>query len=227
MQKELKINDILGKYQENSHSISQNQSNFSSGSFLAIKAVAMKNQHHRYFVPGKNNYFEDIQYSYVMFDSGCNTLLLPFPHNISFEAFEKKFQDYKWQIRLARGIGLFNPPTLKISAKFGSFANFIIKLDLSSENFSSPVLKFRLTIEDAKTLITQAKHKLSEGEIKELEQYVNIITMVVDKYPNIEMKIQILTFCWDSKFLKNFPLFNTILFKQLLIQMVLIGMILL
>jgi hypothetical protein len=44
-----------------------------------VIGLAYRNRKHRFFVPSTNNSFAGIPISYVMMDSGCNSLLLPFP----------------------------------------------------------------------------------------------------------------------------------------------------
>jgi hypothetical protein len=44
-----------------------------------VIGVAYRNGRHHFFVPSKTNTFCGITYPYLMVDSGCNSLLLPFP----------------------------------------------------------------------------------------------------------------------------------------------------
>ena len=40
---------------------------------------AFRAKNNSYFVPSKDNFFEGIKCDKLMIDSGCNTLLIPFP----------------------------------------------------------------------------------------------------------------------------------------------------
>ena len=109
-----------------------------------IVCSALRNQKSRFFLPGKNNTFNDIPCERVMFDTGCNTILLPLPIQLNYEDF---FQKYKYDVRSISYSGSVNSPTLVIQTI--PSVPFKIKFENSNNVFDSKKLRFHLSLEDA------------------------------------------------------------------------------
>ena len=78
-----------------------------------ILAVALRNDKKRFFIPSGDNTFAGIRYEYVMVDSGCNSILLPFPTNLhDLQPFGS--DQFFWEICWSNRVGVINSPTLLI-----------------------------------------------------------------------------------------------------------------
>jgi len=65
-----------------------------------VLCFGYKNRRNRFFIPTQDSSFGGLVVGPVMFDSGCNTLLLPFP---SVEQLESLFGPaFTWSIHTAR-----------------------------------------------------------------------------------------------------------------------------
>lgn len=78
-----------------------------------ILAVALRNDRKRFFAPSGHNTFAGIRYEYVMIDSGCNSLLMPFPVNIN-DLRQFSGDEFFWEVNWSRGVGAIMSPTLLI-----------------------------------------------------------------------------------------------------------------
>ena len=78
-----------------------------------VLAVAARNRRNRSFVPDTNNSIGGISFDHVMMDSGCSSILLPFPPDPTvLEAFSG--EQYRWQISFSRSTGAVGSLVLKI-----------------------------------------------------------------------------------------------------------------
>lgn len=83
-----------------------------------ILCFAARNQRGRFYIPLTTNNFGGIAVNHVLLDSGCSTLLLPFPVGTGFPAafFSAR---YKWIVSSSRGTGAIHSPVLKINMRLG------------------------------------------------------------------------------------------------------------
>lgn len=72
-----------------------------------------------FYAPGKKNIFAGLKYERVIFDTGCASLLLPFP-NLKAEEFWQLFKKDVWKISQSSSIGALSSPVLAIS-KIGGY----------------------------------------------------------------------------------------------------------
>ena len=75
-----------------------------------ILAVALRNDRKRFFIPSGKNSFAGIRYENVMIDSGCNSILLPFPDHVNdLQPFSR--EEFFWEVNWARGRTAGGVPT--------------------------------------------------------------------------------------------------------------------
>ena len=122
-----------------------------AGSSLSLPtgviAVAAMNNRSRMFVPGIDNTFAGMAFPHVMIDSGCNSLLLPLPHDVSaLNHFAGK--SYAWTVSTLSGTGASNPLTLTIKSKLLPHVGEM-KLSVMSLSVPLPRLRFDVTKEAA------------------------------------------------------------------------------
>lgn len=91
-----------------------------------VIGLAYRNRRHRFFMPSTRNQFCGITYPYVMVDSGCNSLLLPFPQRDieggdsrpDLEALAPFLGDeFKWTISSSGGTGAIGSKVLKVQQR--------------------------------------------------------------------------------------------------------------
>ena len=136
-----------------------------------VVAVAAMNNRSRMFVPGVDNSFAGIAFPHVMIDSGCNSLLLPFPQDISsLKPFSGK--RYAWTVSTSSGIGAISSPTLTIKSKFLPDVGEL-KLSLMSHSVPLPRLRFHVTKEAARLLLEM--EKIDDGEKTILRTFLDAL----------------------------------------------------
>lgn len=81
-----------------------------------MKIIARRNRQGHYCLPRKDTTVCGIVYERVMFDSGCNTILLPFPEERKRSETLQPFYNerHRWEISWSNETGGINCPTLKI-----------------------------------------------------------------------------------------------------------------
>lgn len=109
-----------------------------------VLAVAARNKRNRFFIPDTNNSFGGISFDYVMMDSGCSSILLPFPPDPTvLEAFSG--EQYRWQISFSRGAGAVGSLVLKIQPHAQEIGGtFSIELAGKAQPFKFPFLRIHL-----------------------------------------------------------------------------------
>lgn len=124
-----------------------------------VIAVAAMNNRSRLFVPGMDNIFAGIFYPYVMVDSGCNSLLLPFPEDVTvLDPFEGT--RYDWTVSLSRGTGAVRSPTLTIKSKL---LPSIGDMKLSLMSSSVPLLRLRFHMTKQASQLLLGKEKIDDN----------------------------------------------------------------
>jgi hypothetical protein len=138
-----------------------------------VSLVALCNKRHRYFIPSHDNFFgcfdkfEGIRVPNIMVDNGCNTLLLPLD-GIILDILSEHYSgvEFGWRIISA---GDLSSPVLVISAFcpmmtnwFANVFQFSVKLDH---------LRFHISYEDAKDIISRRPKNLTQAEILVLEEF--------------------------------------------------------
>lgn len=112
--------------------------------------IGKKNRRQRIFVPSAENNIGGIPYEDVMFDSGCNSILL-FLHgseDVEFLSTEYPLSQYSWEFTNGRSVGS-RTYVLKIAAHSGQNV-FSLRLgdDLGSRMLMIPRLRFHLCQDD-------------------------------------------------------------------------------
>jgi len=132
-----------------------------------VFAVAAQNAKNRFFVPSKSNNFAGISYDYVMIDSGCNSFLLPFKHEI-LDLFDGP--SYEWKIRSSTG-GI-NSRTLKITRRGGTHAAGTMTLAGNENLMELPFLRFHLGSASVRSLLQNNNNKLNQTETQKLRDFL-------------------------------------------------------
>jgi hypothetical protein len=86
-----------------------------------VLCFAARNRRGRFYIPCKDNIFGGITVENVLLDSGCSTLLLPFPLDRGFPAQFLESAVYQWIVSSSRGTGSVHSPVLKVKKHFGNF----------------------------------------------------------------------------------------------------------
>ena len=130
-----------------------------------VIGLAYRNRKHHFFVPSTNNIFAGIPFSYVMVDSGCNSLLLPFPQaeqdDGTFEIDMGPLEpflgnEFKWSISGSSGTGAVGSKTLRIENRNDSVPVGWMQLAFSRQ-VQLDYLRFHLGSGAAKALKNHGK----------------------------------------------------------------------
>lgn len=113
----------------------------------AILAFAARNRKNHFFIPSKLNAIGGVAFETVMIDSGCGSLLLPFPllGTTAVDALARYAVAglYDWTVSQSRdSTGAVRAPVLKIKSPIGS--QFDIRLGGNNMPFQIPFLRFHL-----------------------------------------------------------------------------------
>jgi hypothetical protein len=132
-----------------------------------ILAVAVKNARMRFFIPSTDNGFGGIKNSFVMIDSGCNSMLLPFPSNADdLRLFEDDI--FTWQIFCSEGKEAVHSPTLVISRIDGLPVGNVVLA--GRQVIELPLLRFHLGSMSAQAMV--AHERLDEDESAKLDAFL-------------------------------------------------------
>ncbi|CAB9524316.1 expressed unknown protein [Seminavis robusta] len=127
-----------------------------------ILGVAVKNARMRFFIPSTDNSFGGIKYTFVMIDSGCDSMLLPFPSNADdLRVFEEDI--FTWQIFCSGGT-----PTLVISRIDGLSLGSVVLA--GRQVIELPFLRFHLGSVSAQAMV--AHERLDEDESAKLDSFL-------------------------------------------------------
>jgi hypothetical protein len=109
----------------------------------SVRAFASRNRKNRYFIPSTNNSVAGISYGKLMVDSGCSSVLLPFPDG-GVQVIERKFSPtrHEFTISSSKGTGAIHSLVLKIKSKMSQ--GFSIVLNGQLQPVSLPFLRFHL-----------------------------------------------------------------------------------
>ncbi|CAB9516222.1 expressed unknown protein [Seminavis robusta] len=83
-----------------------------------VLCFAARNRRGRFYIPMTTNNFGGMPVNHVLFDSGCSSLLLPFPLQDGLpQPWLEEFN--KWAVSSSRGTGAIHSPVLKIKPRIG------------------------------------------------------------------------------------------------------------
>jgi len=136
-----------------------------------VRIIARRNRQNHFCLPRKDTTVCGIVYERVMFDSGYNTILLPFPDEAKrFETLRPFNNDsHRWEIAWSGGTGGIHCPTLKIFPQLEGDIG-VMKF---GENYESrmPFLRFHLGTAASQWLIANP-HKLDDFNIAKLRRFL-------------------------------------------------------
>jgi hypothetical protein len=136
-----------------------------------VKIIARRNRHNHFAIPRKDTTVCGITYERVMIDSGCNTILLPFPDEGQRSEILRQFHNasHRWEIAWPGGTGGIHCPVLKI---FPSVADDIGVMKFGEYHESPmPFLRFHLGT-DATTWLVNNPHRLDRFNIAKLHSFL-------------------------------------------------------
>lgn len=86
-----------------------------------VLCFAARNRRGRFYIPCKRNSFGGVPVDYVLLDSGCSSLLLPYPLENGFPPELMNPALCHWVVSSSRGTGAVHSPVLKIKQHIGRF----------------------------------------------------------------------------------------------------------
>lgn len=82
-----------------------------------VLIFAARGKNGRFYIPSTENSFGGVNVNNTMFDTGCSTLLLPYPLQTGFPADLMNGFLYSWVVGTSRGTGALHSQVLKITSK--------------------------------------------------------------------------------------------------------------
>merc|ERR1712008_357092 len=109
-----------------------------------------------------------------MIDSGCNSLLLPFPQDMSvLGPFRNDM--CQWAVSYSAGTGAIQSPTLTIKHRLANRQPFNMRLALSLEVFPLQRLRFHITKDAALALMRDASDQIEETSMNRLKGFLDVL----------------------------------------------------
>lgn len=156
-----------------------------------VELFTYKNIKNRFFVPSKENYFGGVKIQYIMFDTGCNTHLLPLEKDKINNIIELFPADkYVWQISGSKGTGALSPPVLIINSINGKSEMFNVKISCDLYPFETflEFLRFHLSYEDTVDLFKCSDFvSLSSNSKLILNNFIKTVESLKNIYPDIKI----------------------------------------
>lgn len=139
-----------------------------------VLVIARRTKYNHYFLPTQDTTFCGMLCKKVMVDSGCNTVLLPFPTEANRQTFLSQLNEpgYDWVIAWSGGTGAFHCPALKIFPPGDSVGN--MKFGVTGYEKAMPFLRFHLGSNEALWLLGHPM-KLSPVDLDSLQKFLQSI----------------------------------------------------
>ena len=136
-----------------------------------VICFAARNHRGRFYIPCTTNEFGGLSVAHVLLDSGCSSLLLPFPLESGFPENLLLPEIYKWSVSFSRGTGAIHSPVLKITMRLGG--RFPCTL-AGKEQPNLPFLRFHVGSDAARQLLSQQNLRglLDRGCINKLNDFL-------------------------------------------------------
>jgi len=109
-----------------------------------VLSYAARGRNKRFYIPSTENYFGGIRVNNIMFDSGCSTLLLPYPLETSFPPELLNNSLYSWVVGTSRGTGAVHSLVLSVSSRIGRKFPVTLAGKAQGESRGVPKLRFQL-----------------------------------------------------------------------------------
>ena len=163
---------------------------------------SFENTKGRFFIPSKKNYFHGLEIPYVMFDSGCNSSLLPLTQGQVKDLFNKfpLTKGYRWSLGMASS----QSPTLIIKLS-GSQMQAQLATDASGPSIDFPYLRFHLSLEDVLDLMSLIPSPLDTVEMSLLKEFVSMVTSIKKNHPTLKIAERRSHALFGQWFLDKFP----------------------
>ncbi|KAL7555522.1 hypothetical protein ACA910_020311 [Epithemia clementina (nom. ined.)] len=138
-----------------------------------VLCFAARNRRGRFYIPMTTNNFGGMPVNHVLFDSGCSSLLLPFPLQDGLpQPWLEEF--YIWAVSPSRGTGAIHSPVLKIKPRIGP--NFTCVL-AGKVQPNLNMLRIHIGSRAANRLLNTQEYrsKLDEASINKLRDFLSEI----------------------------------------------------
>ena len=138
-----------------------------------VLCFAARNHRGRFYIPCKINSFGGVPIENVLFDSGCSSLLLPFPLENGFPPELMTPAICQWIVSSSRGTGAVHSPVLKIKRRMGKFPCTLA----DKEQPRLEMLRFHLGCQACNKLLSDpnCRNMLDEGCINKLNDFLRQI----------------------------------------------------
>ena len=136
-----------------------------------VLCFGARNHRGRFYIPCTTNQFGGLPVAHVLLDSGCSSLLLPFPLKRGFPEGLLLPEIYKWSVSSSRGTGAIHSPVLKITMRLGG--RFPCTL-AGKEQPSLPFLRIHVGSAAARQLLSNqnVRRLLDGGCINKLNDFL-------------------------------------------------------
>eukprot|EP01089_Gocevia_fonbrunei_P022027 TRINITY_DN874_c0_g2_i1.p1 TRINITY_DN874_c0_g2~~TRINITY_DN874_c0_g2_i1.p1 ORF type:complete len:290 (+),score=8.04 TRINITY_DN874_c0_g2_i1:67-936(+) len=166
----------------------------------SVQLIGVSTQHARFFIPSKQNIFGGYRVEVCMFDTGCNSILLPLQDHDHLTKIMELFPTtgdwkYTWTVSSSNGVGTLNSPVLHV--RYPDYADYVdktIEITLSSDShpFKMQVksLRFHLCYEDTiglQKLHNSGKVALNEASVRHLNSFIDTVTAIKTVLPSIQI----------------------------------------
>jgi hypothetical protein len=167
---------------------------------------SFENYKGRFFIPSKKNYFQGLEIPYVMFDSGCNSSLLPLTLGQVKDLYNRfpLSNGYRWSLGGFNGVASLQSPTLRIKSS-GSLMQAQLATDANGPSIDFPYLRFHLCLEDVLDLLSLTPSPLDTIEIGLLKDFVEMVASIKKNYPSLKIAQRRSHALFGQWFLNKFP----------------------
>ena len=141
----------------------------------SVFCFAARNRRGRFYIPLTTNSFGGLPVPHVLLDSGCSTLLLPFPLDRGFPQDFTTPEYYSWAVSSSQGTGAVHSPVLKIKRRMGGKFPCILA---GKDQPRLEMLRFHLGSQAANRLLDPAlgyRRLLDANSLTKLTDFISVL----------------------------------------------------
>ncbi|KAG7347344.1 hypothetical protein IV203_016049 [Nitzschia inconspicua] len=137
-----------------------------------VVLIARRNKRTHYLLPTKDSTFCDVPCEHVMLDSGCNSILIPFPKDRTHLS-RFRGEGFVWTISAPSGTGAVHSPVLKITNSMDNVG----AMSFPTFNFQAemPFLRFHLGSEESRWLVQNHPQKIGPRGRDALNAFLDLL----------------------------------------------------
>jgi hypothetical protein len=135
-----------------------------------VLCFAARNRRGRFYIPCKQNSFGGVHVDNVMVDSGCSSLLLPFPLSDGFPPELSTVELCQWFVSSSRGTGALHSPVLKINKRLS--AGFRCTLAGRDQPLELNLLRIHLGRQACERILAEYIEMLDQACIDKLNEFL-------------------------------------------------------